>query len=113
VELHAWESVTSLIIESTQVDGSEGLEATPLEKDIQAAEEASVWRGKVRGMQENSRFWIPYHRNTLVWAFFRLIARSADVHIQKTQVMLWMICHPMASLASISPPSTRNIRHKR
>jgi hypothetical protein len=64
MELHAWESdligmggdevdVTSLTIESTQVDGSEGLEATPLEKDIQAAEEALVWRGKVRGMQEN------------------------------------------------------------
>jgi hypothetical protein len=59
------------------------LEAAPLEEDVQVFGVDVVWRSKVRELQENSRFWVPYHRNILVWAFFRLIERSLDVHIQE------------------------------
>lgn len=96
-------SFWGLTIESTQVDALEGLEANPLEKDVRAIKGVVVWRGKVRELQENSRFWVCYHRDALVWAFFWLI--------QEIQVMQCMLCHPMPSASTFSR-SPRNTRHK-
>lgn len=66
----------------------------------------------MRGLQENSRFWVCSHRNTLVWAFLLLIEGNMDVHIQDTQVMQCMICHPMPSFASTFSPLPKDTRHK-
>lgn len=101
-------SFWGLTIESTQVDALEGLEANSLEKDVWAIEGVVVWRGKVRVLQENSRFWVCYHRDALVWAFFQLIEGNMDVNIQEIQVIQCVICHPVPSFAH----SPRNTRHK-
>lgn len=125
MEPHAWGSdeemggdeidVTMLIVESTQGDASKGLQVVPLEEDVRAVVEATIWRGKVRGLKENSSFCIPYHRDTHVWTFFRLVEENMDVHIQETQVMRCVICHPMPSSPSTSSPSATNTinKHKR
>ena len=38
--------VTGFTMESIPADASKGLEATPFEEDIGAAEQSTVWRGK-------------------------------------------------------------------
>lgn len=97
MEPQAWESdeemvrdeidVTRFIVESTWGDAFKRVQTTPSEEDVQAIEEVAVWRGKVKGLEEKSRFWIPYHGNAHVWAFFWLMEGNMDVYIQETQVM--------------------------
>lgn len=45
------------------IDASTEVEGTPLEEDIRGVKEDIVWHVKVRWLQDNSRRWVPYHRN--------------------------------------------------
>lgn len=45
------------------IDAFTEVEGTPLEEDIRGVKEDIVWHVKVRWLQDNSRRWVPYHRN--------------------------------------------------
>jgi hypothetical protein len=45
-------------------------------EELHVVEELAVWRVRLTHLQDNRRFWIPYHRTSLVWAFFCCICKE-------------------------------------
>ena len=41
-------------------------------EELHVAEELAVWHVRLTHLQDNHKFWIPYHRTSLVWAFFNM-----------------------------------------
>ena len=76
------------------------------------AEEAEAeWQSHFRIFQSNQKSWVPYHRNSPVWAFFQLLDGSGGGRVDASivQTMRCVICHP----TSVSSPSSIRTRRSR
>ena len=79
----------------------------PIEEGV-AAEDEAAWEVRFGALMANARFWVPYHRNSAVWAFFRLRDSEKGVDVKATQMMKCIVCHPGQAESSNSRSSTRS-----
>ena len=76
------------------------------------AEEAEAeWQSHFYIFQSNKKSWVPYHRNSPVWAFFQLLDGSGGGRVDASivQTMRCVICHP----TSVSSPSSSRTTRSR
>lgn len=91
---------TSFIMElvfETQTIGSttfdfENIENTTTEglDEVLEAEELTIWRVHQVALNEKKYFWLPYHWNIVVWAFFHLNKYAIYVDVKNPQ-MMWCV----------------------
>lgn len=77
------------------------------------AEEAEAeWQSHFRIFKSNQKSWVPYHRNSPVWAFFQLLDGSGGGRVDASivQTMRCVICHPTSVS---SPSSSRKTRSRK
>ena len=55
----------------------------PISKGLVAEDEAT-WRVYFLALKANQSFWTPYHRSSVVWAFFRLKGPEMNVDVRET-----------------------------
>ena len=70
-----------------------------------ASEFEAAWQVLLIALTSNRNFWAPYHRQSLVWAFFKLNEPGVEVDVKAIQVMKCTICHPTNATSSSSSRS--------
>jgi hypothetical protein len=66
------------------------------------AEDEVTWQTCFLTSKANQYFWTPYHRNSTVWAFFRLKGPEMNVDVRETLKLRCMVCHPTEAQSSNS-----------
>ena len=69
---------------------------------LHVAEDLAVGRVQLIHLQDNRMFWIPYHRTSLVWAFFLLHLQGIKVDVKVPQTMRCVLCRPTSSTSMMS-----------
>ena len=67
-----------------------------------AAESEAAWRASYAALTANAKFWTPYHRSSVVWAFYRLKGEDMVVDVTETQKLRCWVCHPTEAESSNS-----------
>ena len=78
-------------------------------EEFHVAEELAIWRVRLTRLQDNHKFWIPYHRISLVWAFFLLHLQGIDVDVNVPQTMRCVLCHPTSSTPTVFEGQTSTV----
>ena len=92
-------------------DCTETVNALPTLSNEVASEFEAAWQVLRIALTNNRNFWAPYHRQSLVWAFFKLNEPDIEVDVKAIQVMKCTICHP--SNATSSSSSRSATRHRK
>ena len=75
-----------------------------------ASEFEAAWQVLLIALTSNQNFWAPYHRQSLVWAFFKLNEPGVEVDVKAIQVMKCTIYHPTNATSSSSSRSATRQR---
>ena len=70
-----------------------------------ASEFEAAWQVLLNALTSIWHSWAPYHRQSLVWAFFKLKELGVEVDVKAIQVMKCTICHPTNATSSSSSHS--------
>ena len=70
----------------------------------------AAWQVLLPALTSNRHFWAPYHRQSLVWVFFKLKEPGVEVDVKAIQVMKCTICHPTNATSSSSSRSATRQR---
>jgi hypothetical protein len=70
----------------------------------------AAWQVLLIALTNNRNFWAPYHKQSLVWAFFKLNEPDIEVDVKAIHVMKCTICHPSNATSSSSSRSATRQR---
>ena len=91
-------------------DCTKTVNAVPTLSNEVASEFKAAWQVLLIALTTNRNFWAPYHRQSLVWAFFKLNEPGVEVDVKAIQVMKCTICHPTNATSSSSSRSATRQR---